>query len=362
MTPVDTFLRSVRTAFQPGEGIPTWIWPCIALAVPLAIALRRWSVLHARRRQDETAFARLLTAQGLSTADGAVLLQLASRSSQPPLDVATRLDAFERATARALAGQPLPATAPPTPDGREATVSADDNDVFARVHRLRRALGFHVVPDHVPLSTTREFVPGMRVKLDDVPAIVVEVNEAWFAVEATDAALKPRAPGTTAFVTFTRGHDARYVAHCALVSQETIGAVGSFRKRFLLHDEKPQRHQLRAAVRVNAQGAVTLLPREAAPTKVNRPTPAAVEGTLIDISVGGFAAEAPVALAAGTALHASITWAGESYRELPAAVLKCDARGVRFHLRLEFRGLSTDDDARLSAAIARHSGRLPGAT
>jgi hypothetical protein len=63
----------------------------------------------------------------------------------------------------------------------------------------------------------------------------------------------------------------------------------------------------------------------------------------------------------GQALHVSITWAGETYRDLPAAVLRCDARGAGFHVRLAFHGLSAEDDTRLFAAIARHSGRLADA-
>ena len=359
MTPVDTFLRSVRTAFQPGDGIPAWSWPCIAIAVVLAIGLRRWTARRARRREDETAFARVLTAQGVSAADGTFLSHLASRSSLPPREVATRLDAFERATAVALAGRPppTPTLATATPEGGDATASADD--VFARVHRLRRALGFHVVADHVPLLTTREFVPGMYVKMDDVPAIVVEVNEAWFALEAVDAAFRQSVLGTPVVVAFTRGHDARYVACCALAP---AAAPGPARKRLLSHDEHPQRHQLRAAVRVTAQGTVSLFPRVGPSVKGSPARTPMVEGTLLDISVGGLAMESSVAIAVGTASYASITWAGEVYLDLPASVLKCDARGARFHVRLEFSGLSTEDDNRLAAAVARHSGRLPGAT
>jgi len=342
MAPVDTFLQSVRAAFKPAEGLSAWTWLALALSLAVVAALARWWGRRAQNQQNEAAFAHLLLEKRVSTTDGAALVRMARAVALPPLMVATRLDAFERATARALVGQPPPATTP----------SGDDNDIFARVRRLRVVLGFHVVPDHVPLLTTRELVPGMPVVIDNVAATVAEVNEGWFAVLTGDAPLKPRAPGTAAFVTLTREHDARYQARCGSLF---VQGPGTPRKAFFLHDEEPLRQQLRAAVRVNAQGTVVMVPGGAPGLSA-----APAKGTLIDISVGGCAVETPAALSTGQALHLSITWAGETYRDLPASVLRCDARGSGFHARLAFHGLSADDDTRLSAAIARHSGRLAG--
>ena len=349
MTPVDTFLQSVRAAFKPAEGMPAWAWAAVMLAILSIALLARWWSRRARDQQSEAAFARILLEKRLSAADGAVLVRLAQAVPLPPLEVVSRLEAFERATARALASQ-----TPPAPTvGSAATPPGDGTDLFTRILRLRRALGFHVVPEHVPLLTTRELVPGMNVNVDRVAATVIDVNEGWFSVVARDGALPPRPPGTVAFLTLTRGHDARYEARCATFSVESAGAG---RKVFFLHDERPVRHQLRAAVRVSAQGTVVVTAND------GQALPDALaKGTLIDISVGGCAVETPVALPIGHGFHLAITWDGETYRALPAAVLHCDARGGGFHVRLAFHGLSGDDDARLSAAIARHSGRGAGA-
>lgn len=344
MTPVDTFLQSVRAAFKPAEGMPAWGWAALVFAVLAVVGLVRWRARQTSSRQDEAAFARLLQERRVSTADGTAIARLAQAAALPPLSVASRLDAFERATARALAGH-----SPPAPGVVGGT---DADEVFARVRRLRLALGFHVVPDHLPLVTTRELVPGMALNVDHVAATVVDVNEGWFSVVARDgheAPLKARALGTPAFVTLTRGHDARYEAHCAALSFDAAGAA---RKAFLLHDEKPVRHQLRAAVRVSAQGTVVLTANDGT---------APATGTLVDISVGGCAVETSSAQPLGHAVHLAITWNGETYRALPASVLHCDARGGGFLVRLAFHGLSADDDARLSAAVARHSGRATGA-
>jgi hypothetical protein len=344
MTPVDTFLQSVRAAFKPAEGMPAWGWAALLFVILAVVGLVRWRARQASSREDRAALARLLQERRLSSADGAAIARLAQAGGLPPLAVASRLDAFERATARALAGQ-----TPPSPTAGGPTVA---DDVFARVRRLRLALGFHVVPDHLPLVTTRELVPGMPLSVDHVAATVVDVNEGWFSIVARDgheAPLKPRALGTPAFVTLTRGHDARYEAHCAALSFEAAGAA---RKAFLRHDETPVRHQLRAAVRVSAQGTVVLTANDGA---------APATGTLVDISVGGCAIESSAALPLGHAVHLAITWGGETYRALPASVLHCDGRGSGFLVRLAFHGLSADDDARLSAAVARHSGRTTGA-
>lgn len=348
MTPVDTFLQSVRAAFKPTEGMPAWVW-AVALLGGLALAvLARWWARRAHSQHDQMAFAQLLLEKRVPTADAAEIVRWARAVAVTPLAVISRLEAFERATARALAGQSPP---PPTAGTTDATAG---DDVFARVRRLRRELGFHIVPDHLPLLTTRELVPGMNITVDHVAATVIEVNEGWFCVVARDAPFKPRAPGMPTFLTLTRGRDASYQAHCATLSVDAAGAV---RRAFFLHDEKPLRQQLRAAVRVAAEGTLVL-----GGDGAHAPPAETTKGTLVDISVGGCAVEMPAALPVGHASHVSITWDGETYRALPATVLQCDARGGGFLVRLAFHGLSVDDDTRLSAAVARHSGRPTGTT
>ena len=76
MTPVDTFLRSVRGAFQPGNGISPWSWAAVALSVPLLALSSRWWNRRVRERAAEAAFAARLVERRLSAADGRLLLTL----------------------------------------------------------------------------------------------------------------------------------------------------------------------------------------------------------------------------------------------------------------------------------------------
>jgi len=158
-------------------------------------------------------------------------------------------------------------------------------------------------------------------------------------------------------VTFTRVHDARYVARCVVALTDPPRLPTQVIVR---HDERPERHQLRATVRVDARGTIELSPRVApAATDAHdgRAAAATIHGSLIDISVGGVAMQSPVVVPVGAALHASIDWHGDSYRDLPVWVLSCHARAGAHVVRLEFRGLPAAEEARLAAAIARQSAR-----
>lgn len=347
MTPVDSFLHSVRGAFTPSYDT-TWIWAVVLSAAATVIVLGRWRARRLRGRAGAAEFAAFVGDKRLSGEQTRLLTKLAGGIGAPPLAVGSALDLFERATALALGAE--------TPTGASGIPRLERDgadDVFTRVHALRRALGFHVVPDHLPLSTTRELVPGTHVAVGAAGGEVMEVNEAWFGVLASlDTTFGASAPGTVLRITFTR--DARYIARCPLLVADPPHAP---RKLLFRHDEKPERHQLRAAVRVNAQGAVQLVPHPG-PAQPADGDSAPVLAELIDISVGGLAATASRAVRAGSAVHVALTWDGEFYRELPAAVLRCDAKpGGRFLVRLEFRGLPAPEESRLAAAIARHSAR-----
>jgi hypothetical protein len=207
-----------------------------------------------------------------------------------------------------------------------------------------------VVPEHLPLLTTRELVPGMHVEVTGIAGEVLEVNEAWFiVVAAANATFVSTAAGAKARLTFTR--DARFVARCAWLHAEPAGGP---RKLVFRHDEHPERQQLRATVRVNAAGKVELSGRPTDEAGAPR-----ISGSLLDISLGGLAMTSPVALAVGSSPYVAIEWDGELYGDLPAFILRCEARpGGSFLARLEFRGLGAAQEGRLSAAIARHSARV----
>src|SRR3569623_339579 len=338
MTPVDSFLHSVRGAFTPSYDT-TWIWAVILSAVATVVVGGRWRARRLRGRAGAAAFAAFAGELHLGGEQTRLLAQLAAGSGASPLAVGNALDVFERATAHAPAAEtPTPASGISRSDGAD--------DLFTRLHALRRALGYHVVPDHLPLSTTRELVPGTHVAVGAAGGEVMEVNEAWFGVLAgPDTTFSVAAAGATLRITFTR--DARYIVRCPMLAAEPPHAP---RKLLLRHDEKPERHQLRATVRVTAQGTALLSARSGGAPDAAGGERQANAAEMIDVFVVGLTALTPPALRPGTAVHVALTWDGEVYRELPAAVLRCDEKpGGRFLLRFEFRGLP--------AAIARHCAR-----
>ena len=351
MTPVDSFLHSVRGAFTPSHDtawIGAVVLAAVAAIVPAVLFVGRWRARQLRGRAGEAAFAGFAAEKHLTGEQTQLLVRVAARIGASPLAVGASLDLFERATAQTLASE--------TPTAASGVSRAGEgrgaDDIFTRVHALRRALGFHVVPDHLALLTTRQLVPGTHVAVSGTAGEVMETNEAWFAViAAPETTFAAGAPGTSLRITFTR--DARYVSRCAVLAAEPPHAP---RKLLFRHDEKPERHQLRAAVRVNAHGGVQLLPR---PTVADPAEDLTIAAELVDISVGGMAVTVPRAVRPGTTLYAAIAWDGEVYRELPVVALRCDDKpGGHFLVRFEFRGLPATEEGRLAAAIARHSARV----
>lgn len=349
MRPVDEFLRSVRMAFRPAddEGGLGWLWALAVVGLLSALlVLRRLRLQRRTQRNAAAAFAKVMADHNIGAADQQLLRRMAARAGVDPMRVVTHPDVFETVTASELA-----AAAPPA-------VDAPDEGVFAPVGRLRVGLGFHVVPHHVPLVTTRQLVSGQRLELGPASGEVAEVNEAWFIVNAlAGAAFVSGAVGQKVRVAFTRGSEARYVAHCPVAAAEPLRAP---RRLTLRHDEKLERVQLRSAVRVPARGAVDLRSRTGAPIAPTASDPGAARGELVDLSVGGLALSTETPLPVGVSLYASFDWEGAEYRDLPVFVIDCAPRPRGLHLaRLEFRGLPAGEEDRLAAAIARRSAHGP---
>lgn len=351
MKPVDAFLHSVRTAFRAedgGDGVG-WAWAILAVAVVgLGLVVARMRAQRRTRQAGQAAFARLAAEKKLSTADEALIGRLAARVAAAPQVVGTHLDVFERATAALLGAALAPAAGAPV------------EGLFAEVGRLRRTLGFHVLPEQFPLLTTRELVSGVRVDVGGVAAMVGEVNEAWFDVECSAEGVFSASVDQTVRVAFVRGGEARYVARCAVAAGIPAHAP---RQLILRHDERPERTQKRNAVRVTVRGEIHLRPRpvEAGASEEARDE-GVTHGELVDLSIGGMAIAVESKLAVGTALRASFDWEGSTYADLPVVVLQCEARSRNVHVaRLQFRGLGVADENRLAAAIARRSAHAPPA-
>src|SRR4051812_10111865 len=121
MTPVDSFLHSVRGAFAPSYDT-AWIWAALVATVSTLIVLGRWRAGLMRRRAGTAAFAAFAAEKGLGTEQTRLLAQLGTGIGAAPLAIGTSLDAFERATAHLLASEtPTPASgiARPERDGAE---------------------------------------------------------------------------------------------------------------------------------------------------------------------------------------------------------------------------------------------------
>jgi preprotein translocase subunit YajC len=368
MRPVDSFLRSVRDAFQPSEATSGWVW--VVMVVGVVSALGAIVMMRRRQRQAERqAFATLLAERKISPGEARLIDRVAALAGVPPRLVATQVDVFERATALELRGHP-----PPTTGVGEG--------IFAEVGAVRGKLGFQQRAGNFALLTTRELSAGQAVRVAGVEGNVIEVNEAFFAVAvaavtvAAKANLAVGATGTLVRVTFAHGHEARYETRCALLARHQADAFSH--KLVFAHDEQPTRIQLRRSVRVTVRGPVHLhgLPVEqpaavardpAAPEPVPADTAATGlggdhakegNGALLDISVGGAALEATVHVPVGSLVRLSFALDGSTYHDLLAHVLECDPRprGTH-HMRLEFRNLPQVDEHHLAASVARYSAK-----
>jgi hypothetical protein len=122
----------------------------------------------------------------------------------------------------------------------------------------------------------------------------------------------------------------------------------------LAHDEHPSREQLRDFVRVPILGAVFLRL-----TDLGRGLDPAISGSVLDVSIGGMALETQEALRVEVPILCSFRFDGHDFRDVPATVLDCQARGEGFRARLKFGRVPGDDERRLATIVTRHSVRPP---
>ncbi|MES1205284.1 MAG: PilZ domain-containing protein [Pseudomonadota bacterium] len=366
MAPVDTFFRSVRDAFRPGDDTPAWIWiatgACAAAVIVAALIAR-----YQRRQAAENAFARFLAGRKVSPAQAALIARLSHRADTTPQLFATHIDVFERATALELARH--------TP-----SLINGNKGVFEELILLRRALGFEGIAGHFALLTTRELSAGQGVEVAGARATVAEVTEAYFtAVAPAETPFPVGPPGSRVRVTLVRDQEARYETRCALLALQP----GQDTQRLVFaHDEHPTRIQLRKAVRVTVRGPVHVNPVsgaggraggganpaadtatldpdlrvEASPDGGAPGEEALGEGALLDISVGGAAVDASIHVPVGSLVRLTFQLDGTAYHDLLAFVLECRAGArQRHHMRLEFRNLAQTDERQLAASVAHYS-------
>jgi hypothetical protein len=375
MRPVDQFFASVREVFARNRSTDFTQVGAVLLAVILVtVAVGFWVAKRRARLETSRQLAGVANRAGLSAADLAYLRRIAQAANLTLLEVMTRLPSFERATAEALLVK-VPPLRPIEGSGYE------------RVRYLRKALGFSPLPAHHWLISTRELIAGDRVTVSGHPGRVSEVNEASFAVDlpaATPVALGGL--GAVGTLAIARPDDSRYLARVRGLGVDPPGVPDGGRRFFFAHDERPQRQQDRAYVRVRVSATVTLRVLggvDAAGTAEDaRPgtgpgalgapgsdAPAeTLTGTMVDVSAGGLSmklgpreGEAPLArMDMGDWRHSRVLCSfelrdGQRFENLAGVVatvenLRTAGQGIR--LRLAFSGLTESQRDRLSAAVA----------
>jgi hypothetical protein len=327
---VEEFFRSLSDAFARGRGAAPAVELAILCLVGLGVALQLASL--ARRAWGRRTRLRELAARhGIAAPDLAFAAGLARLERVPPLALLTRLDLFERATARALADRPGP-----------------DAEPAQRIGRLRRALGFDRLPPHTPLLTSRELSPGTALELGTGQGQVLEVSEAALWVRLPRSATPP-APGEEPTLALAHAREARYELRCRVLA---VNAAPDGPELQLAHDEAPRRVQLREYARAAARGAVALHP--VPPWPVHADLRIDVVARLLDVSGGGALVRSRAALPVGLLLQATFTLGSARFERLPAVVLACQPQADgSSQARLEWGRLAEAERSRLVAAVMR---------
>lgn len=325
---VQEFFRSVAEAFARGRSVVPAVEAGILALIAAGLLLQLAGMGRGwwRRR---THLRQLAARHGIEDADLAFAAGLARIERVAPIALLTRVDLFERATARALA--------------REGT----RREAAERVHRLRRALGFDRLPAHAPLLTSRELAPGTAVELGPHCAEACAVDELALSIRLPNAAIA--AAGADVTLTLAHAREARYELRCRVLDLRD-GPDG--RELVLSHDEAPRRIQLREHVRVATRSAVALHP--VPPWPVHGEAPADEVVRLEDVSGGGARVVSRALLPVGLLAEATFAIGPARFEKLPAVVVASEPRrDGSCEARLEWGRLAEAERSRLVAAVSR---------
>jgi c-di-GMP-binding flagellar brake protein YcgR len=324
----EAFFRALADAFSRNRSATGSVETALVvlLAFLAALQLGAWSRRAWRRR---TRLHALALAHGIAAEDLSFARRLAAAEGVLPFALLTRVDVFERATARALA-------------------AADPAEAAEPVQRLRRALGFDRLPAHTPLLTTRELAPGMGLAAGPAQGVVEEVRETAFTV-AVRGDPGPAVPGATLALSLVHAREARYELRCKVL--ERLGGGGD-PVLVLAHDEAPRRTQQREFVRVATRAVIALHPVPPWPSRAEIPVD--VMARLEDVSGGGARVTSRAPLPVGLLTRARFTVDDERFEALPAVVIAAERRpdgACRAHL--EWGRIAEAERSRLVAAVAR---------
>ncbi|HVO18210.1 MAG TPA: PilZ domain-containing protein [Anaeromyxobacter sp.] len=327
---VQEFFRSLSDAFGRGHRAAPAVELAILCLVALGVALQLASLAR-RGWRRRSRLRQLAIRHGIGGPDLDFAAGMARLEGVSPVALLTRLDVFERATARALSERPGPLAEP-----------------AERIRRLRRALGFDRLPPHTPLLTTRELSPGTAVEVGPAHGQVLEVGEAALWLRLGPTAPTP-APGEELILALAHAREARYELRCRV---QAVRAGPDGPEIELSHDEAPRRVQLREYARAAARGAIALHP--VPPWPVHADLRVDVVARLEDVSGGGAMVRSRAALPVGLLLHATFALPNVRFERLPAVVLASEPqRDGSCRARLEWGRLAEAERSRLVAAVMR---------
>lgn len=323
---MEDFFRSVNQAFARNrEASSAFEWVLLLLGL-VVVLLQVISILQ-RRRGVKLEVEALAHQRGVTDEELALIFELTSATSVPPMEFLTHPDVFERTTAGALSGT--------------TKTSLSGEALAASLRRIRQALHFDRLPSHVPLLTTRELSRGMALDGGEGHGQVLDVSETSFTVGFRPPLVPTR--GETLTLTLRHAREATYELHCRVLEAHSTSVD-------FAHDEAPKRVQLREYARVDVSAPVTLRalswPGHALETRE-------ANATLRDVSGGGALIASAVSFPAGVHLSLTFTIAGEAFRSLGGVVLSSQPHGSGVHLRVEFTTLVSAERERLFAAVAR---------
>lgn len=327
---IEEFFRSVAGSFAENRKATAVVEVAILILIALALALQLGAVVR-RWWGRRTRLRALAAAHGVDAEDLAYAVSLARLEGVAPLALLTRVELFERATARALSA--APGQYPEAP---------------RRIRRLRRAMGFDRLPVHTPLLSSRELAPGVAVELGPDAGQIAEVGEETLVVRFRAGAPRP-VPGEELALGLIHAREARYELRCRVVDVRAEEPDGLL--LVLSHDEAPRRIQQREYARVATRGAMALHP--VPPWPMYAGPLVDVVARLEDVSAGGALVMSRAMLPVGLLAEATFTLGRDRFERLPVVVLTVEPLpGGSSRARLEWGRVSSAVRDRLVAAVA----------
>lgn len=161
----------------------------------------------------------------------------------------------------------------------------DTTEIELLYSSIRKKLYFNVLPDGVPLTSTRSISLGHPISLIDIKceAKLIENMETYFVLKYPEDIALLIERDSILRMTFVRLNDGQYTADVKILDH----SCGRIKCR---HTIALKRHQLRKNVRMRMSGKMKLLLRDGENNRIH------IDAKLLDISAGGFCFESAVSI------------------------------------------------------------------